>query len=110
MAKTKDPKEITTEFKGAELRALGLPTRCNGGEVLEDRLVERVEVTRKGKDTTDEMRFLIVRMADGIWGFNYTKHESGRVTFDDMTHATRYEYRMLLVQADDHAKEERAAA
>lgn len=109
--KNKQPKDITQDFTGDELRKLGLPARCDAGEVLEDRLIERVDGTRKVKrngetitlEATDEVHFIIVRMHDGIWGFSYTKHESGRVTFDKITTATLYEYKTLLVQADEAA-------
>jgi hypothetical protein len=109
MANANEPKDITCEFTGAELVLLGLPKVCSKGEVLEDRLVEMVDVKVKkpGKTRavteTHAHHFLAFRYGDDIWGVPYTKHEDGTAHFDEIVQATRYEYRTLLVMADEAA-------
>lgn len=102
--------DTTREFSAVDLLQLGLPSECRGGKVLEDRFLDREDEMRRVKSKTtgttrmrmktDEYRFVIFQVGEGeIWGIPYTKHESGKTTFDTVTIATLYEYQRLLVQA-----------
>jgi hypothetical protein len=95
-----EEKGLTRAFTAAELREMGLPKACRDGEVLEDRHVSSFDVTRRGQEQTDEARFVVFQLGGDIWGVPYVKQQSGAVSFDKITTATRYEWRRLLVQAD----------
>ena len=89
-------------FADSELRLLGLPSKCDGGEVLEDRLIETVdeEYAPRGKakkEVTNELRFVVFQLADkSIWGVAYTKHENGSASFDKQAEGTKYKYQRVL--------------
>jgi hypothetical protein len=92
----------TRVFADSELKQLGLPGKCEGGEVLEDRLIETVdeEYAPRGKakkKVTNELRFVVFQLADkSIWGVAYTKHENGSVSFDKQAEGTKYAYQRVL--------------
>ena len=92
----------TRVFADSELRLLGLPSKCDGGEVLEDRLTSLVdeEYAPRGKakkEVTNELRFVVFQLADkSIWGVAYTKHENGSTSFDKQAEGTKYKYQRVL--------------
>jgi hypothetical protein len=92
----------TRVFADSELKRLGLPGKCEGGEVLEDRLIELVdeEYAPRGKakkEVTNQLRFVVFQLADkSIWGVAYTKHENGSASFDKQAEANRYKYQRML--------------
>jgi hypothetical protein len=101
-------KDVTREFQATELKQLGLPGECKGGDVLEDRLIELVDEefmprhSKDAKEETNELRFVIFRLEDkSIWGVPYVRHENGRTSFDKTTEATRHVFRRLLVPANN---------
>lgn len=96
------------DFKGNELKKLGLPLACNGGKVHEDRLLERSD--NDENDETDELRFVIFELNGEMWGVPYMKRESGDIVFDKTVHASRYELRQMIVPVDcDESPKKRAA-
>ena len=94
--------ETTRVFADYELKQFGLPGKCEGGEVLEDRLTSLVDEDfaprgKTKKEVTNQLRFVIFQLADkSIWGVAYTKHENGLVSFDKQAEGTRYTYQRLL--------------
>jgi hypothetical protein len=92
----------TRVFADSELKQLGLPSKCEGGEVLEDQLTSLVDEDfaprgKAKKEVTNELRFVIFQLADkSIWGVAYTKHENGSTSFDKQAEGTKYTYQRVL--------------
>jgi hypothetical protein len=65
-----DVPEAARMMRTSELRELGLPFRCKGGEIVEDRALESID---EDDDNEREPRIVLFKLGDDCMSVGYTR-------------------------------------